>query len=208
MGSTRATLQRDAALRNDPELLALAAAATGEAEPDLELSAEAVRAARERGAVAVLPHALFLWARAAEAQGSWNHALAALTDAEQLAEASGQELWRGRTIAARARIHALRGDDVGCIAELGSLAELDWPDEQRLGLVQACTGLIRLAGGDAAATAQHLTTRFEMPKAADHCGQPAVADPGSRRSAGAPRSARPRCRTMATETTPRPLWDG
>ena len=56
----RATLQRDAALRNDPELLALAAAATGEAEPDLELSAEAVRAARERGAVAVLPHALFL----------------------------------------------------------------------------------------------------------------------------------------------------
>lgn len=168
----RATLQRDAALRNDPELLALAAAATGEAEPDLELSAEAVRAARERGAVAVLPHALFLWARAAEAQGSWNHALAALTDAEQLAEASGQELWRGRTIAARARIHALRGDDVGCIAELGSLAELDWPDEQRLGLVQACTGLIRLAGGDAAAAAQHLTTRLEMPEAATTVDDP------------------------------------
>ncbi len=167
----RATLEREAALRNDPELLALAAAATGETEPDLELSARAVSAARERGAVAVLPHALFLWATAAAAQGWWDDALAALTDAEQLAEASGQERWRGRAAAARAWIHALRGDEARSTAELEGLAELDWPPAQRLVLAETCTGLIRLAGGDAAAAAQHLTTRLEMPEAS-----PAVDD--------------------------------
>ncbi len=159
----RAGLAADAGLRAEPELLVLAAAATGEAEPDLELSAQAVSSARERGAVAVLPHALFLWARAAEARGSWDDALAALTDAEQLAEASGQERWRGRTIAARAWIHAVRGDEARSTAELERLVELDWPPAQRLALVETCIGLIRLAGGDAAAAAQHLATRLEMP---------------------------------------------
>jgi len=159
-------LDADDDCRDDPELLALAAASAGTAAPEPELCARSVAAARRRAALAVLPQALLLLARAREADGAWTESLDALTEAGELADASGQELQQWLAVAGQARLHALRGDTTACEAVLALLEALPGRAADREPLAETAAGMLSLARGDAKDARSRLGRRIEMPDGA------------------------------------------
>jgi DNA-binding CsgD family transcriptional regulator len=156
-------LERHPQLRDDPELLTLAAATSGERPPSLERCSQAVDAARRQGALALLPHALLLQARALEVTGSWGGALVALDEARLQFDASRQQWWIGAALAASARLEALRGRSEQCRGHLRSLEDVGWPDAERLPITETCLALLALAGGSAAEAAERFDRRLDMP---------------------------------------------
>jgi DNA-binding CsgD family transcriptional regulator len=160
-----ATIEQHADLRDDPEVLSLAASAS-DPGPALELSGRAVESARRRGALAVLPHALLLRARLLEATGAWETALIALDEASQQFEASGQSWWAGAARAAAARLEALRGRSAPCLGHLEALEAMSWPDSERLPVTETCRALLRLGEGTVTDAADRLVARLVMPDGA------------------------------------------
>jgi DNA-binding CsgD family transcriptional regulator len=138
-------------LRDDIGLAAWLGVVPAFTRPDVaqyEPLARTIALARERGAVGVLPVALFYLAVGRLAGGRWAESAANFTEAVRLADEAGLRVDGAASVAGLARLEARRGDGAMAAAALERSREAGLPFFEAWAL--HATGEAALGGGDAA----------------------------------------------------------
>ena len=129
--------------------LGAALAAAGRHDRARELLVGSIAEARNAGAVDLLPYALVRLAGVELDTGHWRVAAAAVTEAVQLAEETGDSADRGLALGTLAWLEAARGDAEGCRAHVEEALELAGRlgTGSRLDRAAAAVGLLELGRG-------------------------------------------------------------